>query len=198
MKLTERQTIVAISGATVALAIIIDQVIKSKRTKRWLERCERVFGTLNEQQKQTIKSIVNTFNRYGDGDVYKLAYILATVDAECSFESKEEYYGSNNAHKKYWKTGYHGRGLVQLTWRRNYEKMSKLLGVDFVNYPDRVLLPQYASRILVQGMMGGLFTRRKLSEFINMRGADFYNARKVVNGLDKASKIAFAAKSLLS
>lgn len=198
MKLTKIQKIIlAIVGALV-LVIVIDQSIKTNRAKPWIERCERVFEPLNQQQQDTIKRIISAFEKYGDGDPYKLAYILSTVDAECSFESKEEYYGSSNAHKAYWKTGYHGRGLVQLTWERNYQKMSDLLGVDFVNYPDRVMLPQYAARILVQGMMEGSFTRRKLSEFINPEVADFYNARKVVNGLDKAAKIALDAKALLA
>jgi hypothetical protein len=76
--------------------------------------------------------------------------------------------------------------------------MSDLLGIDFVNYPDRVMIPKYAARILVQGMMEGQFTRRKLGEFITPQQADFYNARKVVNGLDKASMIAADAKALLT
>lgn len=198
MTLTKNQTIAGAVVGVVLLAVLIDQIIKAQRAKPWIEKCEQVFGDLSTEQKKTIERIVTTFKKYGDGDPYKLAYILATVDAECSFESKEEYYGASNAHKEYWKTGYHGRGLVQLTWRRNYEKMSKLLGVDFVTYPDKVMLPQYAPRILVQGMMEGMFTRRKLSEFINAQVADFYNARKVVNGLDKASKIALAAKALLT
>ncbi|MGH1338716.1 MAG: glycoside hydrolase family 19 protein [Aureispira sp.] len=198
MKLSRTQTIIiALTGASIS-AFLLDQILRAKRAQPWVERCERVFGALKEEQKQTIQRIVSAFKKYGDGDPYKLAYILSTVDTECSFESKEEYYGSSNAHKTYWATGYHGRGLVQLTWKRNYQKMSDLLGVDFVNHPDKVMLPQYAARILVQGMMEGRFTRRKLSEFINPEVADFYNARKVVNGLDKAAKIALDAKALLN
>lgn len=41
--------------------------------------------------------------------------------------------------------GYHGRGLIQLTWKRNYEACSKGLGVDFVKYPALLLTPEYAA-----------------------------------------------------
>lgn len=41
--------------------------------------------------------------------------------------------------------GYHGRGLIQLTWKRNYEACSKCLGVDFVKYPALLLTPEYAA-----------------------------------------------------
>jgi len=67
--------------------------------------------------------------------------------------------------------------------------MSKLLGVDFLSNPDLVMKPKYAARILVQGMMEGAFTRRPLERYINASKVDFYNARWVVNGLDRASRI---------
>ncbi len=41
--------------------------------------------------------------------------------------------------------GYHGRGLIQLTWKRNYEACSKGLGVDFVAEPTLLLTPEYAA-----------------------------------------------------
>ena len=41
--------------------------------------------------------------------------------------------------------GYHGRGLIQLTWKRNYEACSKGLGVDFVAQPTLLLTPEYAA-----------------------------------------------------
>lgn len=41
--------------------------------------------------------------------------------------------------------GYHGRGLIQLTHKANYEACSKDLGVDFVNEPKLLTTPEYAS-----------------------------------------------------
>lgn len=39
---------------------------------------------------------------------------------------------------------YKGRGAIQVTGRYNYEKMSKDLGVDFVDHPELAAEPQYA------------------------------------------------------
>lgn len=41
--------------------------------------------------------------------------------------------------------GYHGRGLIQLTWRRNYERASDALGYDYVRYPEMVAEPKHAA-----------------------------------------------------
>jgi hypothetical protein len=42
--------------------------------------------------------------------------------------------------------------------------------------------------------MNGLFTGLRLSRFLNNKETDYYNARKVVNGVDKAELIASYAK----
>lgn len=39
---------------------------------------------------------------------------------------------------------YKGRGLIQITGRSNYEQMSKMLGVDFINGPTLLQTPRYA------------------------------------------------------
>ena len=41
--------------------------------------------------------------------------------------------------------GYHGRGLIQLTWRSNYEQASKDLGRDYVGNPSLVCEPSDAA-----------------------------------------------------
>lgn len=41
--------------------------------------------------------------------------------------------------------GFHGRGLIQLTWERNYAACGAGLGVDFVARPELLLTPQYAA-----------------------------------------------------
>jgi predicted chitinase len=98
---------------------------------------------------------------------------------------------------------YRGRGYVQLTFKDNYRYASKQLsalkqrypdGVDLVKEPDLALDPKIASDILVMGMREGWFTRKKLSDYINEKTCDYYRARKIINRLDRASKIANAAK----
>lgn len=40
---------------------------------------------------------------------------------------------------------YHGRGLLGLTWRRNYERASEALGYDYVGNPSLVAEPKHAA-----------------------------------------------------
>ena len=41
--------------------------------------------------------------------------------------------------------GFHGRGLIQLTWQENYIKCGTALGVDFVANPSLLATPRYAA-----------------------------------------------------
>lgn len=88
---------------------------------------------------------------------------------------------------RYWYTGFYGRGYVQLTWDYNYRKFANLLGINLYNNPDLALDPRYAAQIIVRGMKGGLFTGVGLDDYISSGRSDFYNARRIVNGLDKAA-----------
>ncbi len=94
---------------------------------------------------------------------------------------------------------YYGRGYVQLTWIENYMKAMETVfnrnwqkgKVDFVNQPDLAMNPFYAAQIAVSGMMHGWFTGKKLSDYILADGSyDYVNARRIINGTDKAQTIA--------
>lgn len=82
---------------------------------------------------------------------------------------------------------YRGRGYVQITGRANYGRAAAALGLDLVRNPDLALQPTVAAQILVRGCSEGWFTGRKLSDFLP---GDYYGARRVVNGLDRADVIA--------
>lgn len=41
--------------------------------------------------------------------------------------------------------GYWGRGLIQLTWLKNYQAASKALGFDYVNSPNLLSEPMHAA-----------------------------------------------------
>lgn len=176
--------------------VLVDVFIRRQRIESILQTCSIAFGDLDKTQKDSIRLIVGAFDRYGDKDFNKLAYILATARHESNFRPIEEYRSNTDRQNAYWYTGYYGRGFVQLTHEKNYRKMSEFLGVDLVKNPSLALEPNNAAKILVWGMMNGRFTRKPLSNYINSNTVDFYNARKVVNGLDRADKIALYAQSI--
>jgi putative chitinase len=89
---------------------------------------------------------------------------------------------------------YAGRGFVQLTWKNNYRKVGVLLGLDLVAEPDKALDPETAAIILIRGMREGWFTGRKLAEFFDTTRAEWVQARRIVNGVDKAPLIAGHAR----
>ena len=89
---------------------------------------------------------------------------------------------------------YFGRGYVQLTWRRNYRRLGERLGIDLERHPELAMRPDIAARILYCGMIEGLFTGRKLEEFIRGEHCDYVAARQTVNGLDRARLIAGVAE----
>ncbi len=75
-----------------------------------------------------------------------------------------------------------GRGLVQLTGRVNYTKFGRLLGIDLVKSPDKAMQPDVAVAILFEGMIFGLFTGKKLSDYLNATATDYRGARAIING----------------
>lgn len=91
---------------------------------------------------------------------------------------------------------FRGRGLSQITGRRLYQWASEVEHVDFVANPDLFTTDiRYSAAAIVVGMTDGIFTGRKLSEYINGEKCDFLNARRTVNAMDRAADIAaFAAK----
>lgn len=86
---------------------------------------------------------------------------------------------------------YYGRGFVQITWPENYRRMGRRLGIDLYGNPDLALDRDVAAKLLVIGMIEGLYTTKKLSDYDTVGGGfDSINARRIINGLDKAEKIA--------
>ncbi len=133
----------------------------------------------------------------------QLAYILATTAHETAFSMKpvyETYYLGEpratqyNRKKPYWP--HYGRGYVQLTWATNYADADEKLGLGgaLIEDPELALQPDIAAEILVRGMMEGWFTGKKIPDYITLQQSDFVNARRVVNGTDKASEIAELAR----
>lgn len=121
----------------------------------------------------------------------QLAYVLATAYHETAHKMKPVREMGGEAYlkkKKYYP--YVGMGYAQLTWDYNYRKAGKFLDVDFISQPKLLVEPKYAVPILIEGMKDGWFTGKKLSDYITLKKSDFRNARRIVNGMDKADLIA--------
>lgn len=92
---------------------------------------------------------------------------------------------------------YRGRALPQLTGKENYAKASKLVGVDLIADPDAANDTDISAHILVEGMRSGMFTDKKLADFISGDRADYVGARAIINSDVKANgaKIAGYARA---
>ena len=138
----------------------------------------------------------------------QLAYVLATAYWESGKSMKpvaEAYYLQPKYHwtdkqMDEWRKKnlryypWYGRGYVQITWEKNYIRLGKRLDLDLTSDPDVVMQPAVAAKIIVVGMKEGLFTGKKLADYITLQKSDFVTARKIVNGLDRAADIAEFAK----
>lgn len=157
-------------------------------------------------------------------DFKKLAYVLATVfhetggkmvpvregfaksDAAAIKIVKARSYGKPDAvidpmrSPKLKKTGkvYYGRGQVQLTWAENYDRIGKRVGAPLLTNPDLMLNPQISATVAVKGMLDGLFTGRRLSDYFNPKGANPRGARAIINGQDKAGLVEDHYNSILA
>lgn len=154
-------------------------------------------------QKQSITYTVQWWRKMGSQNLDQLAYICATAHGEANWISQKEKRDRvggvvRGLQDKYWNTGFFGRGLVQLTWKRNYQNYSRILGVDLMANPDKVLETETSARILVYGMVYGNFTGKSLDNYISSTKVDFLNARRIINGLFKASDYEAFAKQYQS
>lgn len=164
-------------------------------------------GKLTNGQVKGMQSLIDEFHNRSLSDRRWLSYILATVKHETAntMQPIEEYgKGKNYDYGKKLKMSreayetpdkiYYGRGYCQLTWYENYKSMGDLLGIDLLNKPELALNPSVAAQIIYEGMIRGSFTGKKLGNYFNDLKEDWTNARKIINGLDKAEVIAIYAK----
>ena len=173
------------------------------------------FGSLSQEAVDNINLIVETCEKY-NLSYPQSAYVLATTlwETARTFKPIEEYGKGKNRKYGTWYTDskgvkygiagsggdiylysdypylYYGRGFCQLTHWVNYKFAGEQLGIDLINNPDLALQPKYASEILIKGSINGWFTSKKLSDYINDKKKDYINARRVINGTDKAQLIA--------
>lgn len=90
---------------------------------------------------------------------------------------------------------YYGRGRIQNTHLENYQKLQDRTGHPFVRNPDLLLDDKIDAEVTIIGHLEGIWTGKKLSDYIANGKADYYGARRIVNGTDKAAQIAVYAKA---
>jgi hypothetical protein len=186
--------------------------------KKFFDGYKSRFGALTQDLVDAIEFLLvqlENDKRFPgtDTDKRKVAYCLATFKWETAHTMKpiDEHGGPKYFNSRYGpqtKVGkilgntkqgdgalFHGRGYVQLTGRRNYSKAKALTQVDLLSEPDRAKDPALAYEIAIQGMIDGWFTGKKLSQFFkDGQAPDYENARKIINGRDKAQNIADIAR----
>src|SRR5690606_3826349 len=128
------------------------------------------------------------------------AYATAYHETNKTFEPVEEAYYIQSADdwrkKNLWYYPFYGRGYVQITHEQNYEKQSLRISdyfkeeIDFVENPDLCLVPKYAFFNLWYGMKYGVYTGRKIGDYVSNLATDYVGARRVINGTDEQQKIA--------
>ena len=187
------------------------------------QRASGIFGTsLSQSQVNGCEAILDEAERRGTS-IFHLAAILSEVYHETGGQMqpvKETVYAHSKdrnpsdatvikrlesayakgqlpwVSKPYWRQGWFGRGLIQITHEDNYRKLglSKESALDL----------KTSVRATFDGMEKGLFTGKKLADYDylvtrnpDVPGYKYYNSRAIVNGdtAGNGAKIATYAKA---
>jgi hypothetical protein len=161
------------------------------------------FGSLSQSQVEGTEALLDVAEEY-QLPMNQFAYVLSTSWHETAATMMPiAEYGKGEGHDygepcpEYGNQVAYGRGYVQLTWVYNYERADSECQLDgrLLKDFDLALDPEVASQIIFQGMLEGWFTGKKLGDYVNDIITDYYNARRVVNGTDRADMLAGYAES---
>jgi len=141
-------------------------------------------GSLNPGQVDGMNRILDEWIRSQMTDLRFLAYMLATTFHETAYTMQpiremggETYLRS----KRYYP--WVGEGLVQVTWEANARKFGATAPGQLLSWP-------LCLRPLFDGMTRGMFTGKRLADYFNATTDDPVNARRIINGTDRADQIA--------
>ena len=179
-------------------------------------RMQPFGGSLRQKQVEGLASLLDYWEaRHSRKDDRWLAYVLGTafLEVDKKMQPIKEYGSDAYFMRMYDITGerpqvarrlgntkqgdgkrFPGRGFVQVTGRRNYQDWKNRLGVDLISNPDKALDLDVATTIIFEGMLLGTFTGKKLSDYFDHTTENWVQARRIVNGLDKAKLIAGHAR----
>jgi putative chitinase len=159
-------------------------------------RTQLFGGTMTASEVAGVNAILAAWDASAGPDPRFVAYSLATAFHETAMTMQPIEEIGRGEGRPYGRPAgpdgqiYFGRGFVQLTWLANYQKVGSLIGNDLVDNPDLALKPDIAAEILTHGMVGGWFTGRKLGDYFAGARSDWVDARRIINGVDKAALIA--------
>lgn len=170
-----------------------------------------LFGKMTTAQVEGIEAKLAAFAAQGSPLAY-VAYGLATSFHETAQRMQPVPEIGRGRGKPYGKPGKHGgqvaygRGDVQLTWDSNYEIADAELGLKGALLADfnRALETEISARVMVCGMTEGWFAgdkvgRHKFARYLPAKGPatvpNFISARRIINGIDRAEKVAGYAMS---
>lgn len=177
------------------------QIVKKGFNKLYTEVLKTNFP------EKTWKNLVFVLSKIAEdeywGDYRQVANFLAQVGHESAWtyypvpEREDKTRGKIwQIQSKYWGTGFYGRGYIQITHKSNYQKLSGYVGLDLVKNPNLALQPEVSYTIAAKGMQLGLFTGKKLSDYINGNKCDYLNCRRIVNGTDRAKELEYYSKCI--
>lgn len=173
--------------------------------------------SLSQKQVEGFEAIFDEWElwiskKWVDNDNRKLAYIIATDwhEGNQTMQPIKEIGGNSYFVKLYWTNqkkakelgnlsaqdaiDFCGKGKPQLTGRANYAKMGKILDIPLEKNPDLMFDLKVATEVMFEGMMSGRsfrgdFTGKRLENYFNSTTNDPFNARRIINGTDKAELI---------
>jgi hypothetical protein len=91
--------------------------------------------------KPHLPTLVKAFQDQGIFSPNVYAFACSSICRESSWNPRAQNTTDDAAN-----TGYPGRGLAQITWKYNYEEVSKATSIDFVNNPDLMFDPYNSLR----------------------------------------------------
>lgn len=164
-------------------------------------------GHLAQSQVDGIGAIFDEWEKRQLSDLRWLAYMLATVFYETDKTMQPVEENGKGKGRRYGQRlkmdgspyaepfVYYGRGLTQNTWWEIYKMLtieSAKQGHkwDFINHPELLLQMEPSIWATFYCMINGKYTGVGLKKYFNDVTCDWVNARRIINSLDKARKIA--------
>lgn len=186
-------------------------------------------GHMSQLQVDGINVIVDTWDSSVFEDLRWLAYMLGTAyhETAATMQPIKEYGSEAYFIRMYDVRGkrpdvaramgntepgdgprYCGRGFIQLTWKNNYRRAGKTIGVDLVGNPSLAMNPDVAAKVMFEGMTDEAiifedhqsadpkfsFTGKVLENYFNASTEDWFGARRIINGTDHAAMIGETAQ----